>query len=206
MWTQRKENVSLCQQETSVLDCFVKWKLKETYCILLNIDLVLYLESFWNTCQQKGPSFQGRTVSYPVKDCTAMTAPSYVGFSLSDRDRRLRTAFGELNRPQMSCSSAAVDVECKVAHCMKQEHKPGQHWGSCRGSIHIKLCCLDFERSMDLQRKHAKQREASEPLWYIVCKRSSVTTDLIWSLAFVFRWEDLLWRMYQADQAKLSPL
>lgn len=24
MWTQRKENVSLCQQETSVLDFFVK--------------------------------------------------------------------------------------------------------------------------------------------------------------------------------------
>lgn len=34
-----------CHQETSVLDSFMKQKLKETCCILFNTDLVLYLES-----------------------------------------------------------------------------------------------------------------------------------------------------------------
>jgi len=43
--TQR-ENMSLCKHEASVLDWFVKCKLKETYSILFNVDLALYLEAF----------------------------------------------------------------------------------------------------------------------------------------------------------------
>lgn len=43
---KERENASLCQQETPVLKWFVKCKLKENYCILFNIDLVLYLETF----------------------------------------------------------------------------------------------------------------------------------------------------------------
>lgn len=48
VWNTKKEKMcqSLCQPETSVLDWFVKCKLKETYCIVFNIDLVLYLETF----------------------------------------------------------------------------------------------------------------------------------------------------------------
>lgn len=48
VWNTTEENMcqSLCQPETFVLDRFVKCKLKETYCIVFNIDLVLYLETF----------------------------------------------------------------------------------------------------------------------------------------------------------------